>query len=101
MKQYQIKRRIMLAIDNLRLNDNHLLKHNCSERSICHRLALYLESTFGKDFNVDCEYNRNGYDPKRLDFSLPPARNSGRWVCFKFRVFSKMDAIGYRFLEEG
>ena len=97
MKQYQIKRRIMLAIDNLRLNDNHLLKHNCNERFICHRLALYLESTFGKDFNVDCEYNRNGYDPKRLDFSLPPEER----VCFKFCVFSKMNAIGYRFLEEG
>ncbi|GKX31328.1 hypothetical protein SH1V18_38080 [Vallitalea longa] len=59
MKKYQIKRRIKIALDTLRVNDNYLLKNDVSERSIAHRLALYLENTFGKEFNVDCEYNKD------------------------------------------
>lgn len=59
MELYQIKRRIELAVNTLRINDNYLLKHDVSERSIAHRLAIYLESTFGKEYHVDCEYNKN------------------------------------------
>jgi hypothetical protein len=59
MKKYQIERRVKIALDTLRVNDNYLLKHDVSERSIAHRLALYLESTFGKEYHVDCEYNRD------------------------------------------
>lgn len=55
----QIKRRVDIAIQMLRVNDNYLLKHDANERSISHKLAMYLESTFGKNYDVDCEYNRN------------------------------------------
>lgn len=55
----QIKRRVDIAIQMLRVNDNYLLKHNANERSISHKFAMYLESTFGKNYDVDCEYNRN------------------------------------------
>lgn len=70
MKKYQIKRRINIAIDTLRVNDNYLLKNDVNERSITHRLAIYLENTFGKEYDVDCEYNKNcmhSTDRKTID----------------------------------
>ena len=45
--------------------DLYLLKVNANERSITHRFVIYLEEEF-PDYHVDCEYNRNGLDPKRL-----------------------------------
>ncbi|MDH8676945.1 hypothetical protein QE109_02235 [Fusibacter bizertensis] len=59
MKLYQIKRRVEIAIEMLRVNDNYLLKNDVNERSITHKLAMYLDQTFGKEYDVDCEYNRN------------------------------------------
>ncbi|MCG8483105.1 MAG: hypothetical protein MJA31_07335 [Clostridia bacterium] len=55
----QIKRRLDIAINTLRVNDNYLLKYDVCERSIAHRLAIYLENTFGHSYDVDCEYNKN------------------------------------------
>lgn len=66
MKLYQIKRRIDLAIDTLRVNDNYLLENDLNERSITHKLATYMDQTFGKTYDVDCEYNRNISDLKKI-----------------------------------
>lgn len=44
------------ALSVLLKNDAHLLEANLSERSIAHRLALYLTGLFS-EFDVDCEYN--------------------------------------------
>lgn len=49
------------AISKLLENDSYLLEVDSSERSIAHRLAIYLEEIFA-DWDVDCEYNRNIYD---------------------------------------
>lgn len=46
-------------------NDAYLLVAAANERSITHRLAIYLEAEF-PEYNVDCEYNKNGSYPKRL-----------------------------------
>jgi hypothetical protein len=46
-------------------SDAHLLRIDVNERSITHRLAVHLEDAF-KGWDVDCEYNRNRYDTKRL-----------------------------------
>ena len=46
--------------------DGYLLKVNANERSITHCLAIHLESVF-PGYNVDCEYNRDGVDPKILN----------------------------------
>lgn len=59
MKRYQIKRRLDIAIETFRVNDNYLLINDVNERSITHRLAIYIENVFGKHFEVDCEYNKN------------------------------------------
>ncbi|MGN6712894.1 hypothetical protein [Anaerocolumna jejuensis] len=66
MELYQIKRRLSLAIEVLRLNDNYLLINDVNERSISHKLATYMEQTFGKTFDIDCEYNRNIGDIKKI-----------------------------------
>jgi hypothetical protein len=66
MKLYQIKRRLNIAIDTLRLNDNYLLMNDVNERSIAHKLATYMEQTFGKYYDIDCEYNRNIRDLKKI-----------------------------------
>lgn len=49
-------------------NDFTLLLFDVNERSITHRLAIYLEKYF-PDYHVDCEYNRNGIGsrPKTLN----------------------------------
>lgn len=63
------------SIEQLWKIDRHLLEADSSERSLTHRLAVHL-SAFFPDYHVDCEYNRDGFDVKRLE--LPergPARD--------------------------
>lgn len=62
------------ALDSLCAVDRHLLHVDASERSISHRLAVHLASEF-PDFDVDCEYNRVGFDVKRLTLSERKARD--------------------------
>ncbi|MCX8074053.1 MAG: hypothetical protein N2749_00500 [Clostridia bacterium] len=50
----------------MRVNDNYLLQNDVNERSIVHKLAIYLEQTFGKAYDIDCEYNRNIGDLKKI-----------------------------------
>lgn len=61
----EVKRKVKAAIEVLIRQDAHLLKIDANERSITHRLALYLQRTF-RDWDVDCEYNRNRFDTKKL-----------------------------------
>src|SRR5688572_16675062 len=49
---------LIAAIEQVIAKDSHLLVHDLNERSISHRLAVYLTPMFD-DFDVDCEYNGN------------------------------------------
>ena len=62
----EVFKKIKNAYRKLLKNDSCLLAVDANERSITHRFAIYLEEEF-PDYNVDCEYNRNGLEPKRLD----------------------------------
>jgi len=62
----EIKEKVQSAFREFLKRDVHLLKVKANERSITHRFAIYIEDQF-PGFNVDCEYNRKGLDPKRLD----------------------------------
>jgi hypothetical protein len=53
------------ALSELLLNDHDLLGIDANERSITFRFAMYLQRRFA-DWTVDCEYNRDGTEPKRL-----------------------------------
>lgn len=54
------------ALSILLERDGYLLKVDANERSIIHRFAMYLQGQLPK-FHVDCEYNRDGIDPKRIE----------------------------------
>jgi hypothetical protein len=54
------------ALASLIKRDAQLLEFNVNERSVSHRLALYLQALF-PDWDVDCEYNRDMADPKVLE----------------------------------
>lgn len=60
-----VAERVHVALARILREDAPLLRADANERSVSHRLALYLEEQF-PDWNVDCEYNRDGHDPKRL-----------------------------------
>ena len=60
-----IKEKLNKAIDSLVREDFKLFTLDVNERSICHRLALYLEPYF-PGWNIDCEYNRDRSTSKKL-----------------------------------
>lgn len=60
-----IQQRLRGVLRELLLRDLYLLKHDLHERTITHKLAEYLQPQF-PEWNVDCEYNRDHHDPKRV-----------------------------------
>lgn len=60
-----VEQKLTDALKRLMKEDGDLLEIDGSERSISHRLALYLQESFEK-WHVDCEYNRMLNEPKRL-----------------------------------
>ena len=59
---------LQAALVDLCHHDSHLLSAGCSERSVTHWLAIHLMKHF-PDLDVDCEYNRDGFDVKKLKLS--------------------------------
>lgn len=62
----EVRARLRCAITQLKEQDAFLLEADVNERSLTHRLAIYIEAYF-PGWDVDCEYNRMGDgDPKRI-----------------------------------
>lgn len=61
---------VIAALEDLLARDSALLIDDANERSATHRLAMYLEQHLPSEWNVDCEYNRDGSLPKRLRSEL-------------------------------
>jgi hypothetical protein len=60
------------ALSELLVNDRDLLAIDANERSITFRFAMYLQACL-PEWTVDCEYNRDGIEPKKLgDLGLHP-----------------------------
>lgn len=57
---------ICAAVAELFERDAALFQVDANERSITHQLAVHLALRF-PDWHVDCEYNRDGFDPKVVD----------------------------------
>lgn len=66
MRKGRVYKVLFAALNLLLRADADILEIDANERTISHRLANYLEPYF-PGWNVDCEYNRNHDDPKRLD----------------------------------
>lgn len=63
---------VIKAINALLETDRYLLEVDANERSIAHRFAVHLQAQL-PELNIDCEYNRDGVDPKRIEhFDLDP-----------------------------
>jgi hypothetical protein len=58
-------RGVLAALRRLFDRDAFLLQIDANERTISHRLGMYLQDEF-VHFDVDCEYNRICVDPKRI-----------------------------------
>jgi len=74
----EIKQIIRRSLYQLWNKDKYLLNVNASERSITHRLAIYLREEFSDaDLDVDCEYNREGDKPKKYQEIIDEINRSG------------------------
>jgi hypothetical protein len=60
-----VKQRVIAAVVKLYRYDYELLNKDANERSITHKLAEHLQHEFAY-WHVDCEYNRQGGNTKRL-----------------------------------
>ncbi|AOE85925.1 hypothetical protein [Pseudomonas sp. TCU-HL1] len=58
---------VAAALTELLDRDRHLLEVDANERSITFRFAFYLQAHL-PEWTVDCEYNRDGVEPKRLEY---------------------------------
>ena len=68
MEIFRIKENLETALNELVDKDKFILQVDINERSITHRLAVYLENLF-PEWDIDCEYNRNHDDVKRLQLA--------------------------------
>jgi hypothetical protein len=66
MKEDDVKQCLIQSCKDLCAVDLDLLEVDANERSITHQLAIHIKKYFPQ-YDVDCEYNRNGLEPKRLD----------------------------------
>ncbi len=66
LSEQVVKDKVRNAIQRLLDHDRFLLEKDVNERSISHRLAMYLQNEFGDEWDVDCEYNRNHEVKKEL-----------------------------------
>lgn len=60
-----IWKKVNISISILFKNDAFLLENDIHQKAITHKLAEYLQIQF-PDGNVDCEYNRHGFDIKEI-----------------------------------
>lgn len=73
----EIRRRVQTALEQLAVLDRHLLTNDANERSITHRLAVYLENHFD-GWDVDCEYDGSPRDEKLVgELAEELARHGG------------------------
>jgi len=63
---YKIMEKVKVAVGILLKNDAWLLENNVHERTITHKLGEYLQTQF-PEWYVDCEYNRDGTESKKLE----------------------------------
>jgi hypothetical protein len=61
----ELQNRLRQAIAAFHQDDRLLLQFDVNERTVSSRLGVHLMAVF-RDWNVDCEYNRDVIDPKQL-----------------------------------
>ena len=69
MKPEEIFQRFEKSLAEFLKADRVLLEVNANERAISHKLAEHIQDQF-LNWNVDCEYNRVEFDPKKVNGKL-------------------------------
>lgn len=72
MPQYtdqELLRNFQRALQRTRREPGNLISRRVGERAVTHRIALHLQALFPQ-YQVDCEYNRNDSDSKRVNIEL-------------------------------
>lgn len=60
-----VGQRVINSLCQFIKHDRYLLNVNANERSLTHRIGMYLQDQFD-NYDVDCEYNRDKHEPKEL-----------------------------------
>lgn len=63
----ELQQKVKSAIKHLFDHDGDLFVLDANECSVSHKLASYLQEEFRDEWNVDCEYNRDGHKSKYLN----------------------------------
>ncbi|ELP1878800.1 hypothetical protein QU233_004325 [Vibrio vulnificus] len=61
----EVSQYVIASLRQFIARDRYLLEVNANERSLTHRRGMYLQAQF-EHYDVDCEFNRDGHDPKEL-----------------------------------
>ena len=72
----EVRELLEQALVRLAKDDSYLFAHDLHERTITHKLGEYLQPLF-PDWNVDCEYNRDEHEPKRVNLDDIPEEEWG------------------------
>lgn len=67
LRQHTPGEAVRCALNDLLERDHYLLWIDANERSITFRFAMHLQ-THLQDWQIDCEYNRDGVEPKKLEY---------------------------------
>jgi len=62
MNEKEVREILSNALERVVEDDADILGYDVNERSITHRLAVYLDEEIGDEWDVDVEYNREGED---------------------------------------
>ena len=62
MNGEEVRQAVDSALDRVIEEDSELLRFDVNERSITHRLGMYLQEAVSDPWDVDVEYNRIGED---------------------------------------
>lgn len=85
--------KVKSGVEALFRHDGLLLAINASERAICHRLAMHITPLFD-EWDVDCEYNRDGHDHPKLVNDLKAILHDPDDSVFPDVIVHKRTAFG-------
>jgi hypothetical protein len=70
MNKEEVRQAVSVALERVKDEDTDLLRYDVNERSITHRLAVYLDDEIDSEWDVDVEYNRVGEDEVSKSVSM-------------------------------
>lgn len=75
MDEKVIKEKLEVSISTFLRLHKKLIEVDANERSMTHKFAECLTPLF-PEWDVDCEYNRDGYEPKRIGLDPQPIQSN-------------------------